>query len=191
MTDCHHYNATAGRLVEQCQAGVMDRKDPHPVADERTMLDQFLDYHRATLLIKTAGLNREQMNRRLPPSDLTLGGLLKHLALVEDDWIHVRFCGRPELEPWASAPWDEDRDWEFHTAGRDDPEELRALYSAACERSRRAVAEAHLDDLSVGRDREGRQWSLRWILTHLIEETARHNGHADLLREAVDGAVGE
>ena len=110
-----------GMLIRTCQAGVMDRQAPHPVADERTMLDQFLDYQRATLLLKTAGLNQEQLNRRLSTSALTLGGLLKHLALVEDDWIHVRFCGRSELEPWASAPWDQDRDWEFHTAERDDP----------------------------------------------------------------------
>ncbi len=169
----------------------MTRHDPDPHADERTTIDQFLDYQRATLQLKTDGLNREQLNKRLPTSALTLGGLLKHLALVEDDWIVVRFLGLPEPEPWASAPWDEDRDWEFHSAERDDPEGLRALYDAACDRSRQAVAAAGLDDLSVRTDRDGRHWSLRWILTHLTEETARHNGHADLLREAVDGVVGE
>lgn len=169
----------------------MERRDPHPAADERNTLEQFLDYQRATLLLKTDGLGVGEMIRRLPTSALTLAGLLKHLALVEDDWIQVRFLGRPELEPWASAPWDEDRDWEFHTAEHDDPDELRGLYRAACDRSRRAVAESDLGALSVGADREGRQWSLRWILTHLIEETSRHNGHADLLREAVDGTVGE
>ena len=131
------------------------------------------------------------MNQRLATSALSLSGLLKHLALVEDDWIQVRFLGRPELEPWASAPWDEDRDWEFHTAEQDDPDELRALYSAACRRSRDGAAASALDDLSVAVSREGQHWSLRWVLTHLVEETARHNGHADLLREAVDGAVGE
>lgn len=169
----------------------MERRDPDPDADERTTLTQFLDYQRATLLLKTDGLGAEELTRRLPPSVLTLAGLLKHLALVEDDWIQVRFLGRPELEPWASAPWGEDRDWEFHTAEHEDPEELRALYRAACDRSRHAVAESDLDLLSAGVDRKGRRWSLRWILCHLIEETARHNGHADLLREAVDGVVGE
>lgn len=173
------------------EAGAMERHDPDPAADERIMLLQFLDYHRATLLGKAEGLDAEGLARRLPSSALTLAGLLKHLALVEDNWIQVRFLGLPELEPWASAPWDEDRDWEFHTAERDDPDELRALYRDACERSRRGVADSDLDALSVGVDRQGRQWSLRWILTHLLEETARHNGHADLLREAVDGVVGE
>lgn len=171
----------------------MDRFDPQPAADERTTLDQFLDYQRATLLRKTEGLGAEEMNRPMATSALTLVGLLKHLALVEDDWIQVRFLGRAEaeLEPWASAPWDDDRDWEFHSAKNDDPDELRDLYRAACDRSRHALAAADLADLSAGTTREGQHWNLRWILTHLIEETARHNGHADLLREAVDGTVGE
>ncbi len=174
-----------------CHAGLMERQDPDPSGDERTTLEQFLDYQRATLSSKTEGLRQEQLTWRLPTSALTLAGLLKHLALVEDDWIQVRFLGRPESEPWASAPWDEDRDWEFHTAIDDDPDELRALYRAACGRSRGAVAASALGDLSVGADRDGRRWTLRWILIHLIEETARHNGHADLLREAIDGTVGE
>ena len=169
----------------------MDRVDPQVAVGERATLEQFLDYQRATLLQKASGLSQVQMNQRLATSALSLSGLLKHLALVEDDWIQVRFLGRPELEPWASAPWDEDRDWEFHTAEQDDPDELRALYSAACRRSRDGAAASALDDLSVAVSRAGQHWSLRWVLTHLLEETARHNGHADLLREAVDGAVGE
>jgi uncharacterized damage-inducible protein DinB len=173
-------------------AGRVTRVDPAVAADERTMLDQFLDYHRATLLDKTDGLSAEQLRQKLPTSELTLGGLLKHLALVEDDWIQVDFLGGPPLEPWASAPWDDDRDWEFHSAADDEPEVLRELYRNACARSRAAVAGRGLDELSAGRHRRtGEQWSLRWILTHLIEETARHNGHADLLREAIDGSVGE
>lgn len=172
------------------KADPMERLDPDPAAGERTTLTQFLDYQRATLLVKTDGLTADRMRQRIPTSALTLAGLLKHLALVEDDWIQVRFLGRPEQEPWASAPWEEDRDWEFHTAQGDDPDELRSLYRAACERSRQAVAAVELDKLSVGVGRDGCQWSLRWILAHLIEETARHNGHADLLRESVDGAVG-
>ncbi len=169
----------------------MSRPHPPPAADERTTLEAFLNHQRATLLMKAEGLDRQQLNQRLPTSELTLAGLLKHLALVEDDWIQVRFCGRPELEPWASAPWEQDRDWEFHTAEHDDPDALRALYQDASARSRSAIATTDLDTLSVGRDRQGRQWSLRWVLTHLIEETARHNGHADLLREAIDGVVGQ
>jgi uncharacterized damage-inducible protein DinB len=173
------------------EAGVVERRDPEPAAGERSTIEQFLNYQRATLLHKTEGLDASQMNRRLPTSALTLSGLLKHLALVEDDWIQVRFLGLPDLEPWASAPWDDDRDWEFHTAEHGSPDELRALYRAACDRSRRGVAGADLDALSAGQNRAGQQLSLRWILMHLIEETARHNGHADLLREAADGTVGE
>jgi uncharacterized damage-inducible protein DinB len=169
----------------------MDRTDPPLAADERSTLTAFLDYERATLLGKAEGLSAEQLRTPLPTSTLTLGGLLKHLALVEDDWIQVDFLGGPPVEPWASAPFDDDRDWEFHSAGHDDPDQLRALYVAACERTRRVVAEHDLDDLSVGANRQGQHWSLRWILTHLVEETARHNGHADLLREAIDGSVGE
>ncbi len=141
--------------------------------------------------MKVEGLNQQQLSHPLPTSELTLAGLLKHLALVEDDWIQVRFLGLPDLEPWASAPWEQDRDWEFHTAAHDDPDALRTLYSEACARSRSAIAATDLSALSVGRNREGQQWSLRWVLTHLIEETARHNGHADLLREAIDGSTGQ
>jgi uncharacterized damage-inducible protein DinB len=172
--------------------GAVPRVDPAVAADERTTLDQFLDYHRATLLDKTDGLTAAQLRQQLPTSQLSLGGLLKHLALVEDDWIQVDFLGRPAVEPWASAPWDDDQDWEFHSAADDEPAALRELYRAACARSRTAVAGRDLDELSAGRSRRsGERWSLRCILTHLVEETARHNGHADLLREAIDGQVGE
>ena len=169
----------------------MDRVDPPFTADERSTLTGFLDYQRATLLGKAEGLTAEQLRAPLPTSPLTIGGLLKHLALVEDDWIQSDFLGGPMPEPWASAPFDADRDWEFHSAGQDDPDKLRELYRAACERSRAGIAGHDLEARSVRSDPQGRHWSLRWILVHLIEETARHNGHADLLREAIDGQVGE
>lgn len=165
---------------------------PDVDGDERTTIDQFLDQQRAILLAKTDGLDAAQLAFRLPTSELTLGGLLKHLAFVEDDWIQVDFLGRDPVEPWAGAPWPADRDWEFHSAVDDSPDQLRELYRAAGERSRVATAAHALDERSVGRDRHtGAPWSLRWILTHLIEETARHNGHADLLREAIDGRTGD
>lgn len=169
----------------------MTRTDPSTIADERATLEQFLDYQRATLLLKAEGLDREQLGRRLPSSGLTLAGLLKHLAYVEDSWMQESFLGRLPAEPWASAPWQDDRDWEFHSAPDDDPGYLRTLYEAACARSRAVAAAAGLDDLSVELSRSGERYSLRWILVHLIEETARHNGHADLLRESIDGVVGE
>jgi hypothetical protein len=169
----------------------MQRHDPEGAVDERSSLEQYLDYQRATVLLKTEGLSREQLAQRIPSSELTLAGLLKHLALVEDSWLYERFLGQPANEPWASAPWADDPDWEFHSALEDDPAELRGLYLDACARSRVAVASAQLDDLSAEAGGSGLRPSLRWVLLHLIEETARHAGHADLLREAIDGEVGE
>lgn len=173
----------------------MDRTDPDLVADELTMLTQFLDYHRATLAQKASGLDRAQMATPLPTSGLTLAGLVKHAALNEDHWFGVVLLGQPPSEPWASVPWDDDPDWEFRTAVDDDPADLLALYADMCERSRAHIAEAAatggLDRLSEAHPRSGDRFSLRWILLHMLEEVARHNGHADLLREAVDGTVGE
>lgn len=168
------------------------RTDPDPGGGERDLLGQYLDYQRETVLAKTEGLDREQMARRLPTSALTLGGLLYHLALVEEDWMEVRFLGLAEREPWAGVDWDADPDWEFRTGAAMDPEQLRQRYRDACDRSRQAMSSAPgLDQLSVKPLQTGQRFSLRWILLHLLEETARHAGHADLLREAIDGSVGE
>ena len=173
----------------------MERTDPDTVADELTMLTQYLDYHRATLGQKASGLTRAQMATTVGASSLTLAGLVKHAALNEDHWFGVVLLGRPPAEPWASAPWDDDPDWEFRTALDDDPAELLALYEETCERSRANVADAAadggLDHLSAPHPRRDKRFSLRWILLHMIEEVARHNGHADLLREAADGTTGE
>jgi len=171
------------------------RVDPDLAADELTSLSQFLDFHRATLIDKVSGLSTEQLaERAVRSSEITLGGMLKHLALVEDDWFQVKFLGRPEVEPWASAPFDVDRDWDWHSAADDTPQALLLLYRGACARSRTAVEEVggDLDRLSVAADPQtGGRFSLRWIMVHMIEETARHNGHVDLIREAIDGSVGE
>lgn len=171
----------------------MERTDPDLQADEWTSLVEFLNYHRATFLSKIAGLDHEQLNRRHAPSELTLASLTKHLALVEDSWFHEDFLGVALPEAWSSAPFDQDPDWEFHSAADDDPAGLAALYMAACDRSRAIVGAAEsLDTLSARvSEREGKAYSLRWIMLHMIEETARHNGHADFLREAIDGRVGE
>jgi uncharacterized damage-inducible protein DinB len=173
----------------------MTRTDPDLQGDELTLLSQFLDFHRATLVQKVSGESAEQLRTRaVPSSELTLAGLLKHLALVEDDWFQTKLFGRDDVEPWASAPFDDDRDWDFHSAVEDSPEYLLDLYRSACDRSRAAVAEAggDLSRTSVARDRHtGGHFSLRWILIHMIEETARHNGHVDLIREALDGSTGE
>jgi uncharacterized damage-inducible protein DinB len=170
----------------------MDLFEPDDVGDERTLLTQFLDHHRSILVRKAEGLSRAQMAQRLGPSTLTIGGLVKHMALVEDSWFQERLSGEEPREPWASVDWRADPDWEFRTAADDDPAELIALYQAACERSRATVAAiGDLDTMTVRPNRHGDHFNLRWVLLHMIEETARHNGHADLLRESIDGATGD
>ena len=126
---------------------------------------------------------------------MTLGGLLKHLAYVEDSWFSRTLHARERHAPWDTVDWSADEDWDWHSAADDSPAELRALWSESVERSRARVAEAVADG-GMGRlaDRafpDGQRVSLRWIVCHLIEEYARHNGHADLLRESVDGETGE
>ena len=169
------------------------RTEPSFGLGETEMLCAFLDYHRATLVMKAAGLSQAQLSQTIPSSTLTIGGLLKHMALVEDSWFTERFAGRPMPAPFDDVDWDADRDWEFHTAGDDTPEWLLQRYAEACERSRAVVAAAtSLDQLAIaGKSQAGDAFTLRWILCHMIEETARHNGHADLLRESIDGASGE
>ena len=168
------------------------RIDPDPGDSELGSLEQYLDYQRETMLTKTDGLTREQLARKHPPSELTLGGLLYHLSLVEEDWLEVRFSGLPDREPWANVDWNADPNWEFRTAADLAPEQLQNRYRKAIDRSRHVVSEAAgLDQMSIMALRDGRHFSLRWVLLHLIEETARHAGHADFLREAIDGTVGE
>jgi hypothetical protein len=168
------------------------RTDPPETGPELAQLSAFLDLQRATMLWKCAGLTREQLAQPHPPSTLTLGGLLNHLALVEDSWSCVRFAGRPEQTLWAGVDWDADPDFEFRTAADVEPEELRRRYEDACARSREIVAGAQsLDQRSVRKRGNGHHFDLRWVMLHLIEETARHAGHADLIRESIDGVTGE
>jgi len=170
------------------------RTDPPESGTEADQLAAFLDFQRETVLLKCEGLTGEQLAQAaVPSSGLTLGGLLNHLALVEDSWLRVRFLGEEPVPPWDRIDWDADPDWEFRTAATTDPDELRDRYRTACERSRAVVrATGDLDRLSVEVSRRtGAQFDLRWIVLHMIEETARHAGHADLLREAIDGTVGE
>jgi uncharacterized damage-inducible protein DinB len=170
------------------------RVDPELGADERTMLSAYLDYHRATLVWKASGLTQAQLATTIASSSLTIAGLVKHMALVEDSWFTERFAGLPEPQPWDGVDWDADPDWEFRTALEDTPEALLAQYAESCARSRAVVAAADsLDQRSVAESRHepGQHFTLRWILLHMIEETARHNGHVDLIREAIDGVTGE
>jgi uncharacterized damage-inducible protein DinB len=168
------------------------RQDPPGTGGELEQLTAFLDYQRETVLLKADGLDAAQLAQPLPPSSLTLAGLLNHLALVEDSWFRDRFAGLPEQEIWAAVDWEADPDFEFRTAVDLDPDELRRRYRDAIARSTEVVAAADgLDQLGAQPWRDGTRWNLRWVLLHMIEETARHAGHADLLREAVDGQTGE
>lgn len=171
------------------------RPEPPVAGDEASTLLGFLDYQRATLAWKCAGVDAAGLRATVGVSSMTLGGLLKHLAYVEDDWFTESLLGRARPAPWNTADWKSDSDWEWHSAADDSPDELLALWQGSVARSRTATAEALQDG---GLDRpahltwpDGRSPSLRWILCHMIEEYARHNGHADLLRESVDGATGE
>jgi uncharacterized damage-inducible protein DinB len=168
------------------------RPEPPLQGDEAAVLHGFLDYQRATLRWKCEGLDAAGLSATTARSTMTLGGLLKHMTYVEDRWFGRAFLGRAPTPPWDTVDWEADRDWEFSSAAADSPDELLTMWRSACERSRDAVAGAPLDQLAVELDSyHGIAPSLRWILTHMIEEYARHNGHADLLREAVDGATGE
>ena len=168
------------------------RNDPDPAALERDAIAQYLDYQRETILLKSEGLDKQQFARKIPTSSLTLAGILYHLALVEESWLEERFLGMPLRDPWDKVDWDADPDWEFRTAITLDPDDVLQRYRDACERSRAVAAKAaSLDQPSTVPLGNGKPFTLRWVLLHLIEETARHAGHADLLREAIDGVTGE
>jgi len=171
------------------------RPEPPLAADETASILGFLEYQRATLAWKCEGLDAGVLRATVGASSITLGGLLKHLAYVEDDWFSRWLHGREKAPPWDTVDWAADRDWDWHSAAEDTPEQLLTLWQDAVARSRALVAEAlgdgGLDRLAQRTWPTGEAPSLRWILLHMIEEYARHNGHADLLRESVDGLTGE
>jgi uncharacterized damage-inducible protein DinB len=162
---------------------------PVHAAPERELLLGMLDWYREGVLLKVTGMRQADATTSPLRSGTTVAGLVKHLALVEDSWLTERMAGQREPEPWASAPFDDDPDWEFHSAAGEPLEDSVALYRAACERSRAVTAARALDDTFV--DGRGRTVSLRFVLLHLVEETARHLGHLDVLRELADGSTGE
>lgn len=163
-----------------------------PAGGEVETLLATLDRNRRTFGWKCAGLDAAGMNARLGPSTLTLGSLVKHLALIEDHYFTAMVAGREMPEAWHKYDGD---DWEWRTAAEDSPEELMALWRGAISRSRAVVADAlggaGLDTLAAKPTHWGETLNLRRILADLIEEYARHTGHADLIRESVDGLVGE
>lgn len=163
------------------------RINPPYIAGEREMLIHWLDWQRATLDWKCHGLTAEQLaERSVPPSSLSLLGLLQHMVEVERNWFRRVLAGEP-IEPIFYSDDEPDGDFDDIDPARVD--EVRRLWEAECDNSRAAVeASSSLDVVAI---RRGEQVSLRWILVHMIEEYARHNGHADFLRERIDGATGD
>lgn len=173
------------------------RSEPPFAADEYETLLGFLNYQRETFEWKTRGLGDTELGRSIPPTTMTLGGMLGHLAFVEDFWLgHA--VGGARTEPWESTDWETDEDADWHLVRTMTGDELRGLWrasvDAACATINHVTGELGRQDAL---DSTYPAWggaehpSLRWILLHLIEEYARHNGHADLLREAIDGGTGE
>ncbi len=159
-------------------------------ADERTMLLGLLDYYRDGVVTKLENLEDPAHSKASAVrSNTSIISLVKHLAYVEDYWFSERMTGVVP-EPWASAPFEEDADWDFSSARSDDPDDVIALYRTAIERSRAIETRLALESVSVA-NADGRQdVTLRYVLVHMLEETARHLGHLDILRELVDGTTG-
>ena len=170
-------------------------REPSMTAGEAEMLLFALERSRAQFAWKCGGLDAAGLGRRHLPSTMTLGGLVKHLALVEDWTTAWKLNGQSPGAPWDAADFGSDPDWEWRTGAGDPPEELYALWRAAVARSRAAIAEVladgGLDQPSRLTTDAGESPNVRRILVDLHDEYARHVGHADLLREAVDGLVGE
>jgi uncharacterized damage-inducible protein DinB len=165
----------------------IERSLPSPGADERAMLDGFLDFQRATLAVKGDGLTDAQLREQaVPPSALSLLGLVRHMAEIEALWFRPLLGGEPMSGIWAPGL---DIDVAFREAATASTAEAFAVWQAECEHSRQLAAAA--SSLDVDGERGGRRYTLRWVLVHMIEEYARHNGHADLLRERIDGQTGQ
>jgi Protein of unknown function (DUF664) len=168
--------------------------EPPAAGTESEQLLAALDRLRATFRYKADGLDAAGLNHRIGASTLTLGGLLKHLALVEDHQFGTKLTGAPLGAPWSEVDWDAQPDWDFSTAAGDSPRALYDLWDAAAARSRERVAEALAGgglDQRVHASIDGIHASLRRLVCGMIEEYGRHTGHADLIREAVDGRTGE
>lgn len=166
----------------------LERSEPSPTADERAMLDGWLDYHRLTLKHKCAGLSDEQLRTAsCLPSNLTLLGLVRHMTDVERGWFMRGVCGRSVSEVGPLYYSDEDEEGDFENLASADTRSVFETYDKTISEIRHAAADATLDQTF---DNGGTPYSVRWVYTHMIEEYARHNGHADLIRERIDGATG-
>ena len=165
----------------------VERIDPPLVAQEREMLDAWLDYHRATLAVKCEGLTDDQLRAQaVPPSSLSLLGLVRHMGEVERSWFRRVLSGEQAPPRYYS---DENPDGDFDDVADAVVADAFGYWRDECAHARERVAAAPSLDVT-GTGRQGERYSLRWIMVHMIEEYARHNGHADLLRERIDGTVG-
>jgi len=165
------------------------RTEPNKTSDERAMLDQWLDYHRATLRQKCDGLSDQQLRTAsCPPSNLTLLGLVRHLTDVERGWF-LRGVARRTLQQVPPLYYsDENPEGDIENLHSVSTQAVFDRYDEAISDIRAAIAEVKLDQTFTN---GGAPCSVRWVYTHMIEEYARHNGHADLIREAIDGATGD
>ncbi len=170
-------------------------REPPAAGTELETLIGSLERQRRTFAWKCSGLDAAGLRATTAATTMTLGGLLKHLALVEDDYFTFKLLGADPGPPLNTVDWESDPDWEWRTAGEDSPEQLYAVWEQAVARARANLARA-LTDGDPGQQANftwpnGESPSIRRLLVDMIEEYARHTGHADLLREAVDGLVGE
>ena len=166
-----------------------DRTDPPLAAPEREMLIGWLDFHRATLQIKCKGLAAEQLcERSVPPSSMSLIGLVRHMAEVERNWFQRVMEGREAAPLYYNR--DTDPDGDFDNVSPDGVEQDFDVWREQISIADEVTARHGIEDMAAV-ENWGRRVSLRWILVHMIEEYARHNGHADLLRECIDGATGD
>lgn len=157
---------------------------------ENELLLGFLDFYRAAALDAAWGLTDEQLQTTHPPSTLSIARILAHLAFVEYVWFEERLHGRPLPSPFNDLDWEADIDAEMTLGQNWTTDELTTRFNAAVGHSRTQVALATgFEDLSVATNRDGKKWNLRWILIHMIEEYARHCGHADMIRESIDGGT--
>ncbi len=160
------------------------RPEPPMGAGEIATLLGFLERQRATFAWKVGGLDASSLRATLGPSSMTVGGMIKHLTRFEDDMSNEWLLQRGQLPPWSAIDWKADHDWDWRSAREDTPAQLYAAWTDAVARCRAVMDQAVTDRASSAAPR------LRYILPNMIEEYARHNGHADLIRESVDGLVG-
>lgn len=171
------------------------RREPPLNGGELETLIGYIDFFRDTVRWKSSVLTDEQLHAQPLSSKLSIAGLLKHLAYVEDYWFSVVLLGNQPAEPWASVDWKANPDWEFDSSLADSGDNLREFWQDAVTASdanlETALAQGMTLDSTLHWKHTNQTISLRWLLTHLIEEYGRHCGHLDILREEIDGFTGE